>query len=207
MFSSTLGVINVEHPEVIVCNTTELTYFDHDICVIPELIFQPSFSFSELLNSLSFDRKFKSGRQTKLFGILPYYYGTVSHTPSSFSDNRFVCEIFDFVNDNFPLIDLNSCLINYYPDNSSSIPDHSDDERHIAENSFIVTISLGSSRRIFFKDINSSSCLCSVKLIDGSVLLFSKRSQFLFTHGIPSTRSRDADDYSPRISATFRALI
>ncbi len=196
----------MEHSGVFVCNTAEITNVPSDICIIPELNFQPSFSFAELLDSLSFDHKFKSGRHTQLFGTLPYNYGTVTHVPSNLYENRFVCEIFNFVVKYFPYFNLNSCLINYYPDIKSSIPDHSDNERYIARNSFIVTISLGSSRRIFFKEIKSGLCLCSILLNGGSVLIFSKESQLLFTHGIPPTLTVDADDYSPRISATFRSL-
>ena len=203
--STALGVVTVDHTGVIVCSPSVITDHDSDICIIPELFFQPSFSFAELLQSLKFDRRFKSGRHTLLFGNMPYNYGTVSHVPKNFSDNRFVCEMLDFVNHNFPCFGLNSCLINYYPDSSSSIPDHSDDKLSIAENSFIVTISLGSRRRIFFKEIISGSRLCSVTLNDGSILIFSKKSQSFFTHGIPPSLT-DADDYTPRISATFRNL-
>ncbi len=131
----------------------------------------------------------------------------VTHVPSNFSENQLVCEIYDFVVKHFPSFNLNSCLINYYPDKNCFIPDHSDNEHYIAEKSCIVTISLGASRRIFFKDIKSGHCMCSIILIDGSVLIFSKESQLHFTHGIPSTVTYDTDDYSPRISATFRNLV
>ena len=131
----------------------------------------------------------------------------MTHVPSNFSENRFVCEIYDFVVRIFPFFNLNSCLINYYPDKKCFIPDHVDDEDYIAKNSFIVTISLGASRRMFFKEIKSGLCLCSIMLNGGSVLIFSKESQLLFTHGIPPTYTCDADDYSPRISATFRCLV
>ena len=176
------------------------------ICLIPNFSFLPSFSFTQLLESLHFDHKFKSGRLTQLFGQSPYNYGTVLHNPSNFSDNRYVREIFEFVNQHFQSLHLNSCLINYYPGLQSSMPEHADDETCICENSFIVTISLGTSRRMFFRDSLKSESLCSVWLRDGSILLFPKQSQHRFTHAIPSVFDTDPYDYSPRISATFRKL-
>ena len=65
------------------------------------------------------------------------------------------------------------------------MPDHSDDEQAIDENSFIVTVSLGSDRTMNFKRKHSKELIASVTLSDGMVLIFSKRSQYVFTHGIP----------------------
>lgn len=86
------------------------------------------------------------------------------------------------------------------------MPDHSDNEPCIEENSFIVTISLGTTRRMHFKSSNSGESLCSIPLTDGHVLIFSKRSQCYFSHGIPATVSTDKLELTPRISATFRCL-
>lgn len=192
---------------VVVYDTIDLSRSVHHICIIPNLTIRPSFSFATFLTSLKFDRKFRTGRLTQLFGDFSYKYGTVSHQPTSFHDNVCVRELFDFVTHHFPTFKLNSCLINYYPNSNCSMPDHSDNESCIGENSFIVTISFGTQRRMFFKDINSYETLCSVLLNDGHVLIFSKTSQLLFSHGIPSDRSSDSHDLTPRISATFRHII
>ena len=178
--------------------------FDHQICIIPDTIFQPSFSFVELLDSLRFDYKFKSGRWTQLFGATPYKYGSVLHYPNPIMENRYVSEMFDFVTEAFPQLGPNSCLINYYPDQRSSIPEHSDDETCIADNSFILTISFGDTRRMYFKDIATGKKLCSILLKNCGILIFSKSSQYRFSHSIPS--ERNGNDYSPRISATFRNI-
>ena len=178
------------------------------ICYIPTVTFCPTFDFYTLLNSLIFDKKFKSGRNTQLFGVSPYKYGKVEHSPCCITSNRFVCEMFDFINTNFPFLSVNSCLINYYPDMSCFIPDHCDDENHIAQGSFIVTISLGSTRKMLFKDMLSKNLLCSVTLTNGQVLIFSKLSQSFFTHGVLASVAGHTDysDFSPRISATFRQI-
>ena len=193
--------------EVIIYDTVEFSNSARNIFIIPNVVFQPSFSFSTLLTSLNFDRKFKSGRLTQLFGSNPYKYSSVLHNPTNMQDNFFVHEMFEFVNNNFPSFKLNSCLINYYPSIRSSMPDHSDNEPSIAQDSFIVTISLGTKRRMFFKDVKSAQLLCSIMLDNGHVLIFSKNSQCCFTHGIPTSMSAKLDDYTPRLSATFRRII
>ena len=55
------------------------------ICYLPDVSFKHYFGFYTLLKSLSFDRKFKSGRSTQLFGLSPYKYGDVLHSPHSFN--------------------------------------------------------------------------------------------------------------------------
>ena len=178
---------------------------------MPKLTYQPTFDLYTLVNSLDFDRKFQSGRLTKLYatGNLPYCYGTITHQPSKFSDNPFVLHMFEFVSTSFPNLQLNSCLINYYPDNQSSMPDHSDDELHIDNDSFIVTLSLGANRTMHFKYKHDKTPIACVTLSSGKFLIFSKNSQFMFTHGIPPSYSKilTIDDYMPRVSATFRKLI
>jgi alkylated DNA repair dioxygenase AlkB len=206
-FSFALGDIEVENSGVIIYETDEFLNSGSIIFLLPEHVFAPSFSFVQLLDSLNFDHKFKSGRFTQLFGFSKYKYGSTSHNPVDFSENRFINEMFEFVNTTFPDFCLNSCLINYYPDLQSAMPEHSDNESSINENSFIVTISLGYPRRIFFRDSRLGTRFCSVLLRNGSILIFSKRSQSFFTHEIPrEPTSFNTDDYSPRISATFRFL-
>ena len=176
------------------------------IFIQPELIFYPSFDLYSFVNSMNFDRKFASGRLTKLFGDLSYTYAKITHYPDSFETNIYIQELMRFVELHYSNLHLNSCLINYYPDSDSYIPDHSDDESSIADNSYILTISLGAHRTMHFKRKCDSSTLATATLTNGSVLIFSKNSQQYFTHGIPSSTSTVAG-YIPRLSATFRSMI
>ncbi len=170
--------------------------------------FQPDFQLSSLLQSLVFDHSFKTGRKARLFGSVPYGYGTSYHLPLRLTENPFVNKMFKFIVELFPSLGLNSCLINYYPDSKSIMPDHSDNETYIEPFTFIVTVSLGSSRNMIFKERNSGTQLLSVNLKYGDILLFSKESQCRYTHGIPSSANNlsGSDSFLPRISATFRRL-
>lgn len=197
--------ITIFDKDVKLHSTTALSTFQNFICFLHPMKYLPSFRLLTFLDSLDFDFNFKSGRKTRLFGTKPYAYSDTYHSPMSFKDNLYVFDMFSFVEENFPELNLNSCLINFYPDYKSNIPDHSDNEEYIAANSYILTISLGSSRKIFFKDKKLGSSLISVALNHGDILLFSKDSQEKYTHGIPSCFST-TESYMPRISATFRHL-
>ena len=198
------------HADVVVYNVdlASISNSKFTAYIIPDIKYQPPYDLCSLVNSLKFDRKFASGRFTKLFGDLPYTYGNVSHKTSKLSDNEFVLDMFNFVTAILPRFQVNSCLINYYPDSKSSIPDHSDDEIEIDDNSFIVTLSLGSDRTMHFKCKHDKTLISTVTLSHGMVLIFSKSSQTIFTHGIPPNYCISSiDDYIPRVSATFRKLI
>ena len=203
MGTNEIDIIN-RNCKVTICECVGLQNFDDQICLIPKTDFKPSFSFLELLDSLSFDHKFKSGRWTQFFGKTSYKYGTTLHHPCPMFANPYVSEMLQFVTGTFPELTPNSCLINYYPNQQSSIPYHCDDEACIVDNSFILTLSFGSDRRMFFKDICTGESLCSILLRNCGVVIFSKSSQLRFAHCVPS-EEKDSD-YSPRISATFRYI-
>ena len=112
--------------------------------------------------------------------------------------------MFRYVTNAFPDLVFNSCLLNYYPKSNSSMPYHSDNETHIKPKSYILTISLGSERKMYFKETSTDLNLLSVTLRHGNVLLFSKESQSKYQHGIQP--SINTNTPLPRISATFRNL-
>lgn len=177
-------------------------------CLKIDLRFVPSFSLDDIISSLDFTHTFShSSRKSIFFGTQPYSYNGGSHLPLSFSDNLFVQEMFIFVSNAFPYLFLNSCLINYYPNSFSTIPFHADDEDCIDYDSFIVTISLGANRNLLFKNKESrcaQKIFCKTELSHGSIVLFSRKSQDYFVHGILP----EPDNVSPlpRVSATFRKL-
>ena len=140
----------------------DLSYSPNFICFIPNVTYCPNFELSSLITSLKFSHSFNSGRKAVLFGQHSYAYGNTFHSPCSFSTNCYISELFNFAVEVFPSLNLNSCLINYYSDSSKCMPDHTDDERYIELNSFIVTLSLGAPRSMVIKDAKAvNHCLLS----------------------------------------------
>ena len=180
---------------------------DMTCCFKVDMKFVPSFNLVTLVNSLFFTHKFQaSGRQAIYFGDVPYVYPGGSHPSRPLVTNSYVYEMFTFVSNAFPGLNLNSCLINYYPNSKSSIPFHTDDENCIAPRSFILTLSLGATRTLCFKRLGSrdknQACL-KVDMADGEIIVFSRGSQNFFLHGVPSENHGGL----PRLSATFRSII
>ena len=196
--------------------TRKVEIFNEDsICFKANVTFTPSFTLNTLISSLHFTHKFyESGRMAVYFGTQPYIYNGGNHEACSLSKNSFVSELFTFICSAFPHLMLNSCLINYYPDSCSSIPFHADDELCIDPDSYIVTLSLGASRTMSFKLMEKrySNEIChEIKLSHGEILLFSRKSQDNFVHGITpagcmATKSKSMP-FNPRVSATFRRIL
>ena len=170
--------------------------------------YSPSFKLVTFLKSLNFTDYFaKSGRQSIYFGEFPYIYAGGHHEALPINTNQYVFEMFYFIRNTFPLFELNSCLINYYPNSSCSIPFHADDESCIEPGSFIFTISLGATRTLSFKEVGmccfNDFNFLNVEISHGDIVVFSKSSQNKFFHGI--LPEHDIID-SPRVSATFRKI-
>ena len=97
---------------------------------------------------------------------------------------------------------LNSCLVNRYGNDNDTLPEHADDEGDINALSSIFTVSLGSPRNIWFRDVQSDkriSVLCKGR----SMYHMSRHSQDFFKHGI---KKQDDPSLGVRYSLTFRAI-
>lgn len=97
---------------------------------------------------------------------------------------------------------FNSCLLNLYHSGDEGMSWHSDDEKSLARNSTIASVSLGAEREFRFKHkhINEKK---SVLLENGSLLVMKDATQSHWLHSIP--KSKKIKD--PRINLTFRSMI
>ena len=85
------------------------------------------------------------------YGSSSYCYSGVSHQPKPIPPNSYINTILDQLKVTLPDFQYNSILVTKYRNGSDFIGFHADNEPEIAENSDIVTISLGQSRTIKFK--------------------------------------------------------
>lgn len=108
---------------------------------------------------------------------------------------------------------LNYALVNLYPDGEADIPWHSDKEQDMAQDSLIVSVSLGEERPFQFKPKSSRHPLYQqtkggILTIDplkhGSVLIMNMDTQHYFLHSLPK---RSVKKYNqPRYNITFRLM-
>lgn len=96
---------------------------------------------------------------------------------------------------------FNSCLLNYYPDGSSGMSWHSDNEPEIDPTTSIASLSFGAERKFSLKHKKIKEKQ-AVFLKPGSLLEMKPGTQQHWLHAMPKSKKID----SPRVNLTFRKL-
>ncbi|UEG48881.1 alpha-ketoglutarate-dependent dioxygenase AlkB [Ferruginibacter lapsinanis] len=97
---------------------------------------------------------------------------------------------------------FNSCLLNLYHNGNEGMAWHSDDEKMLAPNAAIASMSFGAERKFSFKHKQSKETV-SVMLETGSLLVMKDATQQNWLHRLPPTTKV----VSPRVNLTFRTII
>ena len=97
---------------------------------------------------------------------------------------------------------LNSCLVNKYQGNTSTLPEHSDDEGDICPWSSIFTVSVGGTRTVLFRNTQNDE-ETPVYCKGRSLYQMTRNSQDFFKHQI---KAEPGQEDAPRYSLTFRAI-
>jgi alkylated DNA repair dioxygenase AlkB len=98
---------------------------------------------------------------------------------------------------------FNSCLVNLYHNGSEGMGWQSDDEKSLANNGAIASLSFGSERKFSFEHKESKSKIGLV-LEHGSLLLMKDETQRYWLHQLPKTKTKKIE--KPRINLTFRKI-
>ena len=96
---------------------------------------------------------------------------------------------------------FNSCLLNLYHDGREGMGWHSDDEKSLARNGCIASMSFGAERKFSFRHKQTKETV-SVMLESGSLLLMAGETQTHWHHQLP----KSAKVTTPRINLTFRTM-
>ena len=160
------------------------------------------FNMEQLDNSLYYTHKF-SNRYAIYYGAHPYTYSGSTHNAIPISENEYLSAITSYLKIVLPHFAFNSVMIHKYLDGDFHMPYHSDDEDCIVDGSQIVSISLGATRSMKFKNKLTNQEICETELKHGDTLIMDKSSQEIYSHCIPiSEESQDT-----RISLTFRYIL
>lgn len=139
----------------------------------------------------------ENARKIKWYGPQYTYSNTTLETNEDW--DPIIEETKEWVQNTFN-VTFNSCLINYYKAGNVGIGAHSDDEPELGDQPFIVSLSLGTSRTMIFRDKDNRSMAERVVLTHGSILTMAGRTQELLTHEIPAEQTA----HTPRYNLTFR---
>lgn len=96
----------------------------------------------------------------------------------------------------------NSCLLNLYHDGDEGMAWHSDDEKALAPNSAIGSLSLGATRKFCFKHKQTKQVV-SILLEPGSLLVMQGATQENWLHRLPKAKRVT----QPRVNLTFRTMV
>ena len=157
------------------------------------------FSAAQLDSSISGYMNLGS-RSAAYYGEHPYMYSDISHPARPYNDNKYLVHIVSYIQIVLPKFKFNSAMVHKYISGSSVMPHHSDNEECIESDSDIVTISLGETRAMEFRNRQTGS-VKHVDMLHGEVLIMSKSSQDHFTHAIPATMCKNM-----RLSITLRLI-
>ncbi|SDD76333.1 alpha-ketoglutarate-dependent dioxygenase AlkB family protein [Pedobacter soli] len=95
----------------------------------------------------------------------------------------------------------NSCLLNLYHNGDEGMAYHSDDEKALAKDSAIASLSFGAERRFLFKHKQSKETV-TLFLEHGSLLVMKDETQTNWLHRLPPTKKITR----PRVNLTFRTM-
>lgn len=98
---------------------------------------------------------------------------------------------------------FNACLLNLYRDGSRAIGAHSDDERDMAADAPIVSLSLGATRLFDLLPRVATASRHRIALRAGTVVIMAGDTQKQFKHAVPVQKAIK----DPRVSLTFRCVV
>jgi alkylated DNA repair dioxygenase AlkB len=100
--------------------------------------------------------------------------------------------------------DFNSCLVNVYRDGNDSVGYHADNEHELGPNPFIVSISIGETRRFLVKEncrqFDEKPQTETVLLESGDLCIMKGDFQSKYLHSVPKTKQ----SCGLRFNLTFR---
>lgn len=95
----------------------------------------------------------------------------------------------------------NSCLLNLYHTGEEGMAWHSDDEKELALDSAIASVSFGAERKFAFKHKKTKEKV-EIWLEHGSLLIMKGATQTNWLHRLPPTKKVN----EPRVNLTFRKM-
>lgn len=167
-----------------------------DLHIVPHFIAYPSELFDWLKTGIQWDERMKA-RRTASFGVA-YNYSQIAYDAVPMpAQLDAVCSALAVAVGFRP----NNCLVNLYPDGTSSMGFHSDEIVYLTPGTGVAIVSLGAVRSIVFRNKLDRAIESSYALESGSLLYMSQEVQHDWLHAIPKSAGA-----AERISLTFRSM-
>lgn len=150
---------------------------------------------------LMFGKLIKTKRKVGWYGDKPYEYTYSKITKKALLWTSALTELKQKIEEKTGET-YNSCLLNLYHSGAEGMSWHSDDEKMLAHNGSIASLSLGVARKFTFKHKKTLAKVSRV-LENGSLLEMKGSTQQHWLHALPKTKKV----HTPRINLTFRTIV
>ncbi len=147
-----------------------------------------------------FGKKITTKRKVAWYGDKEFSYKYSGKIKTAIHWNKDLIEIKKFV-EALTKENYNSCLLNLYHDGDEGVSWHSDNEKELAKNAAIASLSLGAERRFVFKNKKTKDKY-EQTLEDGSLLLMTGPIQDNWVHSLPKSKKIK----NLRVNLTFRTI-
>jgi len=148
-----------------------------------------------------FGKHFITKRKVAWYGDVKYSYTYSNTTKHALKWTPELLEL-KKLTESFTGETYNSCLLNLYHDGDEGMAWHSDDEKMLAKNGSIASLSFGAERKFAFKHKETKQVV-SLILQHGSLLEMRGTTQTYWLHRLPKTTKVKR----PRVNLTFRKMV
>lgn len=164
--------------------------------------FDRLFNFIEWRNDEAnmFGRHIVTKRKVAWYGNLNYHYTYSNATKLALPWTKELLAL-KTVTEQKTGSTYNSCLLNLYHDGNEGMAWHSDDEKMLAKDSSIASLTFGAERKFAFKHKTNDHKIEMI-LEHGSLLEMAGSTQTHWLHRLPPTKKVTR----PRINLTFRTM-
>lgn len=169
---------------------------------------QVHYFFDKLMNEIEWrnDEAFMFGkhiitkRKVAWYGDRPFAYSYSNATKKALSWTPELLEL-KRISEKLSGETYNSCLLNLYHDGDEGMAWHSDDEKTLAKDGAIASLTFGAERKFCFKHKQTADRIDTF-LENGSLLVMKGSTQTHWLHRLPPTKKVK----KPRINLTFRTM-
>lgn len=149
-----------------------------------------------------FGKTYQQPRLTALYGDndKPYSYSGITMHPEQWTS-----ELLEIKNDIESEIQhrFTSVLLNFYRDGNDSNSWHADNEKELAKNPIIASVSFGETRTFHFKHRHLKEERHKIDLHHGSLLVMKDEMQHFWLHHLAKTKKTVGE----RINLTYRRIV
>lgn len=151
--------------------------------------------------AIIFNKRIITKRKAAWYGDTNYAYTYSNTTKFALPWTKELLEL-KLLSEKLTQAAYNSCLLNLYHDGDEGMAWHSDDEKTLAKNGAIASLSFGAERKFSFKHKQTKETV-SLVLEHGSLLVMKGTTQTNWLHRLPPTKKI----HQPRVNLTFRTIV